>query len=115
MRRILLIVLLLLVVGVPAYAYLNGVSMLVVRNESNADANVTIFIGAQPVGSSRIERGGSDFYLFAPHTGGRFTVSCRKDNQSTASTTRIGRVQTSTPAIYRLRLETCARIREVRQ
>lgn len=104
-------ILLLLVVGLPAYAYLTGLSMLVVRNEIGTDANVTIFIGAQPVGASRIENHGSDFYLFAPHTGGKFAVSCRKDNQSTTRTQRVGRVETGTPTTYRLRLESCSSIR----
>jgi hypothetical protein len=109
MRTVILIVVA-LVAALAVYSYVTGLSVVLVRNETGADAGITLFTGAQPIGSSTIPNHGSDFYSFTPHQAGSIAVTCRQASRSAANTLRVGRVRTATPTVFRVTLATCNRI-----
>lgn len=108
--RAILVAIVFIAVGALAYAVFTGLSAVVVRNQIGAEANVTIFNGAQAVGSGRIADGGSDFFLFTAHSDGDIAITCRTNDQSATRTTHPGRVAVGQPAIYRITLGSCGRV-----
>ena len=100
-----------LLVAIPAYLLLSGACLFIVTNDVGADANVTVFLGPQPVGASRVASGDDAWYVFTPHTQDDFVVGCRKDSLAGNQIARVHYATFATARIFRATLGPCGRVR----
>jgi len=109
-RRWIVLTILAILVALPLYVLLSGTCLFIVTNDVGADANVTVFLGPQPVGASRVANGESAWYVFTPHTQDDFVVGCRKDS---LSGNRLAHVRYGSGAarIFRVTLGPCGQVK----
>jgi hypothetical protein len=110
-RRLIVLAILALIIGIPGYLVSNYTSLVIVRNETGAEVNVSVFLSPQPVGAGTIAKDGSAWYIFNPHQDGDFAVSCRSATQPVARTEHVGYAPSGIVQIFRIALGPCGHVK----